>query len=350
MNAYRKILVTGGSGYIASWVIKKLLEKGYQVHTTVRDLEAVEKVGHLIKMGEEYRGQLRFFEADLLVPGSFDVAVQGCDAVIHCASPFFTTSKDPENDLIRPAKEGTENVLRSAAESGTVSRVVLTSSVVAVHTDNIESDLKPSGILDESDWNSTASAAYQPYSYSKTIAEQAAWAFVEEHDQFDLVVINPGFVLGPSLSKRMDGTSVSTMLNYFSGQFQIGIPDLYYGLVDVRDVAEAHILALLNKEAEGRFLLVSSVKSLYDVGTHLKGIYGDDLPVRLSKLPKFIFYLMGPFFGFSWKNIRNNYGIPLRIDSTRSKDILGLNYIAIEETLAAHAEQMLRDGLVKLKG
>lgn len=349
MNAYQNIMVTGGSGYIASWVVKKLLERGFRVHATVRDLESGDKVAHLLKLREEYGDQLVFFEANLLLPGSFDTAVQGCEAVIHCASPFFTKTSDPEKDLITPAKEGTENVLLSALDSGTVRRVVLTSSVAAVHTDNIESQQKPSGMLDETDWNTTASVSYQPYSYSKTIAEKAAWDFAEKQDQFDLVVINPGFVLGPSLSKRLDGTSVSTMAEFFSGQFQIGIPDLYFGLVDVRDVAEAHILALLNESANGRFITVSAVRSFFELGSYLKGIYGDALPLGLRKLPKFVFYLMGPFFGFSWKNIRNNYGIPVGIDSSRSKEILGLSYTEIEQTVSAHAEQLLGDGLVKLK-
>lgn len=349
MNTSQKIMVTGGSGYIASWVVNKLLERGFQVHATVRDLEAGAKVSHLLKMREDFGDQLALFEADLLLAGSFDKAVQGCNAVIHCASPFFTKTSDPEKDLIIPAKEGTENVLRSARDSGSVRRVVLTSSVAAVHSDNIESLQKPSGILDETDWNSTASASYQPYSLSKTIAEKAAWEFTNEQDQFDLVVINPGFVLGPSLSKRLDGTSVSTMAEFFSGQFQIGIPDLFFGLVDVRDVAEAHILALLNEKAQGRFITVSAVRSLYDLGSYLKGIYGDALPIGRRKLPKFVFYLMGPFFGFSWKNIRNNYGIPVQIDSSRSKEILGLSYTEIEQTVIDHAEQMLADGLVKLK-
>lgn len=350
MNSYQKIMVTGGSGYVASWVVSKLLERGFRVHATVRDLEAGDKVAHLLKMGEEYGDQVLFFEADLLEPGSFDQAVKGCEAVIHCASPFFTRTRDPEKDLILPAKEGTENVLRSALNSGSVRRVVLTSSVAAIHSDNIECQQKPSGILDETDWNSTASVSYQPYSFSKTVAEKAAWDFTNTQDQFELVVINPGFVLGPSLSKRLDGTSVSTMVEFFSGQFQIGIPDLFFGLVDVRDVAEAHILALLNENASGRFITVSTVRSLFELGSQLKGIYGDALPIGLRKLPKSIFYLMGPFFGFSWKNIRNNYGIPVRIDSGRSKEILGLAYTDINMTVAEHATQLLEDGLVKLKG
>jgi len=343
-------MVTGGSGYIASWIVKKLLERGYRVHATVRNKNAEAKIAHLLEMQAEYGDNLQLFEADLTVSGSFEAAVKGCEAVIHCASPFATKVKDVDKELLSPAKEGTLNVLRSALNSGSVRRVVLTSSATAIYTNNNECQVTNTGSLNESNWNSTASVDYQPYSYSKTIAEQAAWEFAEQQEQFELVTINPTFVLGPALSQRMDGISAETVAGFFAGQFATGIPDLYYGIVDVRDVSEAHILALENETAQGRFLLVSEVHSLYQLGSYLKGTYGKRLPVRLSKLPKFMFYLIGPMFGFNWEFTRNNYGVEVKLDASKSREILGITYIEPHETIRAQATQLLTDGLVKLKG
>ena len=131
------ILVTGGTGYIASWVIKFLLEEGHQVHATVRDLKNEEKNRHLWKLNEENNGELNLFEADLLQEGSFDEAMEGVEYVIHMASPFQVYGiKDPQKQLIEPALQGTRNVLNSANKSDNVKRVVLTSSIAAIYGDN----------------------------------------------------------------------------------------------------------------------------------------------------------------------------------------------------------------------
>lgn len=346
---FSPVAVTGGSGYIASWIVLKLLERGMEVHATVRNLSDEKKVGHLKSMQKNFPGQLSLFEADLNTEGSFDAAVANCEALIHSASPFVISNiKDPELELIRPAKVGTENVLRSADRAQTVRKVVLTSSVAAIHTDNNEWKNTSEGILNENHWNSTASAKYQPYSYSKTLAEKAAWEYAQQQDHWDLAVINPSFVVGPSLSKRLDGTSSSTVAGFFTGQFKQGIPDLHFGMVDVRDVAEAHILALEHPEAKGRFILMSEEKSLPEAGKVLQNMQGGRLPVNPRVLPKAMFYVMGPFLGFSWRYTRNNYGVPVKLDAARSRDILRLKYRTIADSLVDHAEQLLKDGLVSV--
>ncbi len=135
----KPVLVTGGSGYVASWIIKMLLEEGIDVHATVRDPLNAKKVDHLTALAKESAGKLKLFKSDLLDTGSFDEPMQGCELVIHTASPFFISGiKNPEEELIRPAKEGTRNVLESAKRNPTVQRVVLTSSVVAIYGDNAD--------------------------------------------------------------------------------------------------------------------------------------------------------------------------------------------------------------------
>ena len=206
----KKVLVTGGSGYLASWIIKMLLDKGVSVHATVRDPENRDKTAHLKAFDKE--GRLTLFQADLLDMGSFKESMQGCDIVIHTASPFFISGvKDPEKELIKPAKIGTRNVLETAKQISCVKRIVLTSSVAAIYGDNEDIKKISSGILTENDWNMTSSADHMPYSFSKTEAEEEAWKISKTQDQWDLVVINPGLIFGPSLTKREDSFSIKMM-------------------------------------------------------------------------------------------------------------------------------------------
>jgi len=195
----KTILVTGGTGYIGSWVVKELLEKGYRVRVPVRAFSKKEKYQHLLGLPNS-GSLLEPFEADLLIDGTFDSAAEGADAIIHMASPFILRFKDPQRDLVDPAVKGTRNVLGAANKSSTVKRVVLTSSVAAVHGDNI--DLKEQGLSEftEEHFNNTSSLKHQPYSFSKVQAEREAWRINAEQSKWKLGVINLALVLGLSLA------------------------------------------------------------------------------------------------------------------------------------------------------
>lgn len=344
-----KVLVTGGTGYIASWVIKYLLEQGHQVHTTVRDLKNEEKTRHLLKMDEENTGDLKLFEADLLEEGSFRDAMEGVEYVFHMASPFQVYGiKNPKKQLIDPALQGTRNVLTTANKSEKVKRVVLTSSVAAVYGDNSDINRTPDGIFTEEHWNTTSNEKHQPYNYSKTLAEREAWKIQEGQNQWDLTTINPGFVMGPSLSTRTDSTSISFMRSLLNGDFKQGVPGLYFGVVDVRDVAHAHIQAAFRPEAKGRHILVSESLPIIEMAAFIREKF-PDYPLPSKSLPKWMLFLMGPFMGFSWKFTRNNIGIPLKFDNSFSKENLGIKYRPVGDSLKDHAEQIIRDGLIDMK-
>lgn len=348
INKNTPVLVTGGSGYIASWVVKKLLEQGYLVNATVRNKSKTEKVDHLLALQTEFPQKLKLYEADLLKKGSFKKAMEGCELVIHMASPFKVNVKDAQKELVDPALEGTRNVLHQVNETATVKRVVLTSSVVSMYGDAADIEMTKNGVFTEADWNTTSSLKHQPYSYSKTLAEKEAWKIQKAQKQWDLVVINPSFVMGPSLSNRKDGESTDFMIQMLSGAFKTGAPYLVFGYVDVRDVAEAHILAGTKEQASGRHITCATCKTMLDVARLLKKEYGDKFKLPSSELPKFLLYIVGPLAaGMSWKFVRRNIGVPMNFDNSYSKKDLGLIYRDLSETLKDQVTQLIASGHIK---
>jgi len=185
MKADKPVCVTGASGFVAAHVTRELLERGYRVRGTVRSLSTPGKYGFLTSLPGA-ADRLELVSAELLAEGSYDSAVAGCELVIHTASPYVMNVKDPQRDLIDPAVNGTLNVLGSAKAAG-VRRVVLTSSMAAISDEPVDGK-----VFTEDDWNEQSSLERNPYYFSKTVAERAAWKFVEdEHPGFDLIAINP---------------------------------------------------------------------------------------------------------------------------------------------------------------
>lgn len=346
INTSKPILVTGASGFIASWIVKYLLEGGYTVHGTVRDKSNAQKVQHLLKMDEDAPGYLKLFEADLLHQGAFAEAMQGCELVIHTASPFQTQVKDAQKQLIEPALEGTRNVLQSVNEIETVKKVVLTSSVVAVMGDAIEIEDTEDQVFTEDHWNLSSDLKHQPYSYSKTLAEKEAWRMNQDQERWHLVVINPAFVLGPSLSNRVDGTSTTFVKNLVDGTFKSGLPDIYFGIADVRDVAQAHINAGLMPHPSGRHITAAETLPMLGIAGIIKSFFGKKYPVPKQQLPAWAMYLVGPFQGFSWKYIRRNLGYPFTFDNSYSQQDLNLQYRPLEETIIDQVKDLEARGLI----
>lgn len=250
------VLVTGASGYLAMSVIRRLLDKQYKVKGTVRSLE-----GQSAKELKQLFPNLILCEADLLGhQEAFEKAMDGCNCVMHTASPFQLSVKDPQKDLVDPALQGTEKVVFAAIKMG-ISRVVLTSSVAAVGPPmSWRSDVNncvEGKVFSDADWNEEASLANGPYLYSKVVAEKKAWELADGKEGFSLSVICPSFILGPMMTSRTDGESVKFIKSMLEGTVALkGFPS---GVVDVRDVSLAHIVAMETPEAGGkRFLCTSS--------------------------------------------------------------------------------------------
>ncbi|KAL3622013.1 hypothetical protein CASFOL_034209 [Castilleja foliolosa] len=262
------VCVTGASGYIASWLVKLLLHRGYTVKATVRDPDDPNKTEHLLAL-DGANERLHLVKANLLEEGSFDSVVDGCDGVFHTASPFHDPGNDPQAELIDPAVKGTLNVLGSCAKTSSVKRVVLTSSVASVFFNG--KPLTPEVVIDETWWSDIelCKQTKQWYVLSKTLAEEASWNFAKEKG-IDLVVVNPALVIGPLLQPTLN-TSSAVILNLLKGAETY--QNATYGFVNVKDVAMAHIMAFENPTANGRYIMTESVAHFSEVVKILRKLY-----------------------------------------------------------------------------
>ncbi|XP_076923664.1 tetraketide alpha-pyrone reductase 2-like [Bidens hawaiensis] len=258
--------VTGGTGFIAAYIIKSLLEQGHTVRSTVRNPENIENVGYLMEMKGAH-DRLKLMKADLMVEGSFDQAVDGVDGVFHTASPVLVPyDNNIQETIIDPCIKGTMNVLTSCKKAQSVKRVVLTSSCSSVRYLYNAQQISP---LNESHWSDTEYRKQYNlwYAYAKTIAEKDAWNVAKE-SEIDLVVVNPSYVVGPLLAPQPTST-LQLILAYIKGLVD-EYPNTTVGFVHIDDVVAAHILAMEKKEAAGRLIVSSRVAHWSEVIQMLK--------------------------------------------------------------------------------
>lgn len=333
------VLVTGGSGFVAAHLVRQLLERGYRVRTTVRGTANAAKTRPLRALGDAHPGRLDLFEANLLVAGSFDEAMKGCSVVFHVASPFLMPEKikDGRRDVVEPALEGTRNVLAGIDRTETVERLVFTSTVGAIFGDYSDVLDMDDRTLSEKYFNSTSTVDGNPYHYAKTVAERAAWDAAAAQDRWDMVSVNPGLILGPSLTPASDSGSLFLLDELFKGYFFYGAPDFSFTTADVRDVAAAHIAAAERPEAHGRYIVAAEeMTSFHRMATILRARHPGNLRLPRTALPHWPVRVLGPAFGLSQEYIRNHLGIRFRVDNRRSVEELGVAYRPIEETLLDH--------------
>lgn len=351
VDTSKPVLVTGATGYVAGVLVSQLLDAGLTVHATVRDPSKKDRLKYLQDLADaSEKGSIKFFAADLLEEGSFDEACQGCSVIFHTASPFALTAKDPQRDLVDPAVKGTENVLTSASKAPSVARVVVTSSVVAIYNHASDMEHAPDGLLNESVWNRTSSLTDNPYSLSKTLAEQAAWVMAGSQTKYRLVVVNPGFVLGPGLKYHASSESYSFIK--LLSTMGSGAVDLPLGVVDVRDVAAGHIAAGFREDASGRNILVSSSTNMVAIGVAIAEKYPAKeypVPTTLLPAPKVLIWAIGPYVGLSRNYVTQNVGYELNFDTSKSKDELGMKYIPMETTVQDMYGQMVEFGEISAK-
>lgn len=338
------LLVTGATGYVAGWIVRDLLKAGATVHAAVRDPENTAKVGHLTAMADASPGTLKLFRADLLEPGSYGEAMKGCSVVFHTASPFTSRFKDPQKDLVDPAVKGTTNVLEQATETNTVRRVVLTSSCAAIYADAADCAHAPGGVLTEAVWNTRASLEHQPYSLSKTLAEQTAWVIAETQKQWDLVVINPSLVIGPPTNPNPTSESFNILRMMGDGTMKTGAPRFAFGAVDVRDLSQAHIAAAFTPEANGRNIISGHNTDMLEMALTLQDRFGADYPLPKRAAPKWLVWLIGPLSGISRKTVSLNVNHPWKADNSKGRKELGVTYRPLQTSMQDMFQSMIEDG------
>jgi dihydroflavonol-4-reductase len=339
----KTVLVTGGSGYLGGWCIIDLLQRGYRVRTTVRNPSRERDVHAAVESQVGQEPHLTVHQADLMSDEHWDNIIEGCEYVLHVASPFPPKQPKDPDDLILPAREGTLRVLRTALDHD-VKRIVVTSSIAAIRLAK-GADAK---VLDEDDWTDPDDPSLTPYVRSKTIAELAAWDLVNQRGEQDrLTTVNPGAIIGPVLHDDVS-YSLQAIQRLLDGG--PGVPRLGFSFVDVRDVADLEIRAMTAPEAAGqRFIAVTQFMWMVDAGKVLRERLGDEASkVPTRTVPDLLVRGMALFDG-GIRSVVGGLGKKQEVSSEKARTTLGWSPRPIEDTIAETGETLIHHGVVESK-
>ncbi|MDG1516860.1 MAG: aldehyde reductase [Flavobacteriales bacterium] len=249
----KRVLLTGVSGFVGQHCAVELLKNGYIVRGSIRNISKEKEVREGIAKVIDAKNNLEFCQLDLLSDKGWDNAMEGCDYLLHVASPFVIAEPKDENEMIKPAVEGTLRALNAAKKAG-VKKVVLTSSTVAMAGD------KKKNHLTQESWTNSKTDKVSAYMKSKTLAEKAAWDFYKNQDsssKMELTVVNPGPIYGPTLTGNLSGASMSMIRDIITGKVPM-LPNANYVMSDVRDIAQIHVQAIENDQSNGQRFIVTS--------------------------------------------------------------------------------------------
>src|SRR5262252_538475 len=341
MSEKGTVLVTGGSGFIGSWCVIELLRQGYAVRATLRSLDRERATRAAIGKQVDAEDRLHFHAAELTADAGWNEAASGCDYMLHVASPVAAAEPKNPDELIVPARDGTRRAIGAALKSG-VKRVVLTSSVAAASPRASAGD----GVSDEKVWTDLDDPTTSAYARSKTLAERAAWdQIAASGGATTLATVNPAFVLGPVLGRDYSA-SVQLVERLLTGRAP-GLPRLGFNIVDVRDVADLHIRAMLAPEAAGqRFIASRDFAWLAEVAALLRAGLGEaarKVPTR--KVPDFVLRLAA-LFDKSLAGVAPRLGERRRFSSAKAQDLLDWRPRPLEETVLDCARSLIAIGAV----
>ncbi|HOZ26849.1 MAG TPA: aldehyde reductase [Hyphomonadaceae bacterium] len=331
------VLVTGASGFLAQHLILQLLASGHSVRGTLRSMKRADEVRSVLAKFDPRAKDIAFVEADLSSDAGWDDAVLNCDFVQHVASPFPATHPKDEMELIRPARDGALRVLKAAKAAG-VKRVVMTSSMAAIaygHGDD------RAEVSDETMWSNPDGPDNTPYTKSKTVAERAAWDYVNGEGQgLELVTINPTGIMGPALSADVS-TSLEIPIRLLNGKTP-GLPRLGFSFVDVRDVAECHVKAMEIPEAAGeRFLATEGFLWFSEAAAILRKAFpAYDKKIPKRNLPDWVLKMMAKFQPVYQQTV-TELGRTRKASNAKASRVLGVKFRTAEEALIASARSLI---------
>lgn len=335
MSGSGTVLVTGGSGFIGGWCVIGLLQQGYVVRTTVRDLSREVAVRAALGKVVDPGNRLSFYAANLTSDDGWDAAVDGCDYVLHVASPLGVAEPKDPDELIAPARDGARRAVGAAIKAG-VKRVVLTSSVAATSSSGSDAS-----ISDETVWTDPNAPKVSAYSQSKTLAERAAWALIEAAGgSTTLATVNPALVLGPVLSGDFSD-SVQVVERLLTGRVP-GLPRLGFNIVDARDVADLHIRAMIAPEAAGqRFIAAGEFAWMADLAALLRARLGDQAAkVPTRKIPDFVLRIAS-LFDKDLGAVTPSLGQKHDFTSAKAQSLLGWRPRPLEDTVLDCARSLI---------
>ena len=341
----KQVLVTGGTGFVGIHAILQLLQKNYRVKTTLRSMKRKGEVIEMLKNGGITSfDNIQFYETDLTKDDNWNEAVKDCDYVLHIASPILLNLPKDENEIIRPAVDGTLRVLKAARDAG-VKRVVMTSNFGAVGY----SHKNPHTEITEEDWTDPNETGLSSYNKSKALAERAAWNFIQrEGNGLELSVINPVAIYGPSLSRNLS-SGFELLLNLLNGTMSV-IPNLKMNIVDVRDVADLHIRAMTNPQASGqRFLALAGGEiTMPQIATFLRSRMPEITQKMSTKtIPDWLVFMMA-FFSRKMKNLASMLRANRNTSNAKARKVLNWTPMASnEEAIIAAVESMVKFGNIK---
>lgn len=325
-----KVLVTGSTGFIGLHCIHQLIEKGYSVNGTLRSKSREEEVRSLLKKANLSDANLSLYECDLMSDDGWEKAIDGCDYVLHIASPFINGLPDHEDDLIKPALTGTQRILELSATNPQIKKIIITSSFAAVgDTFNGQT------VFNESDWSDPNNNKISAYNKSKTLAEKSAWDFMESNPSFKLTVINPVGVIGPMLSDDI-GTSNLFVKKILDGSTP-GNPGLHIGFVDVRDVARAHVDSIKNEKSNNKRIILSKDEIWVSELSEILRNLGYKAPKR--NIPKWLITVLS-LFDKQLGGLIPMIGKVRNIESSIFSEVFDWELISIEESAKVTAEQL----------
>ena len=334
MNNNTTVLVSGGSGFLGSRCVIRLLQGGYRVRTTLRSLKREAEVRNWIATQVDAGDRLAFYAADLTSDEGWRAAIDGCTFVLHVASPFPIAQPQDPQELIVPAREGALRVLRLANECG-VKRVVMTSSIVAIRNPKRVTTRN----FTEEHWSDPDAAGLSPYGQSKTIAELAAWEFARKNPKTGLAVVCPGLILGPPLSLDMS-TSLSVVQRMLDGKMS-GNPRLSFATVDVRDTADLHLLAMTSPQAAGQRYIAGGPSLWFaEIAKVLRDRLGADAAkVPVKQIPN-LMVRIASLFDPGLRSIVGDLGVQnqFSIDKARA---LGWKPRPVEDCIADTARSLI---------